>query len=67
MNQLTAPQRFRTEPARREYDDGDPGTIATRPAPQAADATAKNRRAGEWAQRGATTYYDDGEAATILV
>ena len=67
MNQLTAPDRCRTESARREYDDGDPGTIVTRPAPQAADATAKTRRAGDWAQGSATTYYDDGEAATILV
>lgn len=64
MNQLTAPDRFRTETARREYDDGDPGTIVIRPEPQAA---AERRRAGDWAQRGATTYYDDGEAATILV
>lgn len=69
MNQLTAPIRFDTqlETKRREYDDGNPGTIVIEPAPQATNPGTAPRRAGDWAQRSAATYYDDGEAATVLV
>lgn len=69
MNQLTAPARFKTptETARREYDDGNPGTIMTGQTASQTGPAAPQRRAGEWAERRAATYYDDGEAATILV
>ena len=46
---------------RREYDDGNPGTVVTG---REAVAPAE-RRAGDWARDRADTYYDDGEAATI--
>jgi hypothetical protein len=45
--------------ARREYDDGNPGTVVT------GRGALAERRAGDWAQDRADTYYDDGEAATI--
>ena len=69
MNQLSAPSRFRTplETERCEYDDGNPGTILTRPTAMASSSAPSQRRAGDWAQHSAATYYDDGEMATILV
>lgn len=69
MNQLTSTIRFenQTETARCEYDDGNPGTILSgNPLPTSGGSPCQ-RRAGAWAQDSAATYYDDGEAATILV
>ncbi|MEP4380647.1 MAG: hypothetical protein ABJ215_07275 [Alphaproteobacteria bacterium] len=69
MNQLTAPNRFTTqlETERREYDDGNPGTILICATPTTPGQDTAQRRAGDWAQRDTATYYDDGEQGTILV
>ncbi|MBT3400016.1 MAG: hypothetical protein HOL07_12240 [Rhodospirillaceae bacterium] len=70
MKQTTSPTRAEipSTAARRDYDDGNPGTIVTG---NMADVSI-DRRAGDWAQSvagigDAGTYYDDGEAATIPV
>jgi len=64
MSPPTTPTGIRTRsaPARCEYDDGNPGTIVTS---TVADASI-DRRAGAWAQSAGETYYDDGEAGTVL-
>lgn len=61
MRLRTSPARIESPAARREYDDGNPGTVLTDIPPSAAVL----RRAGDWVRDGAATYYDDGEAATI--
>ncbi len=60
MTQRAQPLWFEKPAARCEYDDGNPGTILTDTQPAPAEHCA-----GDWVRDGATTYSEDGEAATI--